>query len=312
MRNLYSVQGADRQRGRSVFAALCLLAGILMSSSGCDRPRSMRTVPAAAPAGAPASHTVLFVHGMFMTPAAWEPWERLFRERGYKTLAPAWPLHDGSLAAQREPAASAPLGALTLDQILASYRTVIAALPEKPILIGHSMGGLIVQLLLAEGLGTAAIAIDSAPPKGLISLKWSFLKCNWPVLSPTADMAVPITMSFEQFQYAFTNGMGEAEQRTAYEKYIVPESRRVGKGPTTDVAAIDFSKPRPPLLLIAGDSDHIIPASLNFSNFHLYDKTPAITEYHEFPGRNHWLIADSGWQEIASYAIDWLHQNGQP
>ena len=167
-------------------------------------------------------------------------------------------------------------------------------------------------LLMAEELGVAGIAIDSAPPKGLISLKWSFLKSNWPVLSPTADIAVPITMSFEQFQYAFTNGMGEAEQRAAYDKYIVPESRRVGKGPTTDVAAIDFSRPRPPLLLIAGDSDHIIPASLNFSNFHLYDKTPALTEYREFAGRNHWLIADSGWQEIATYVLDWLHANGQP
>lgn len=286
-------------------------AAVLSLAIGCAQPMNLRTQPTPTPAKPPASHTVVFIHGMYMTPQCWADWERLFQERGYQTLAPAWPGHDAAVATQRQASVSAERGALTLDQILTSYRTILAGLPEKPILIGHSMGGLVVQLLLAEGLGVAGIAIDSAPPQGLISTKFSFVRSNWPVISPTAKIAVPITLTFAQFQYAFMNGMPEAEQRVAFEKHIVPESRRVGKGPTTAVAKIDFTKARPPLLLIAGSSDHIIPASLNRSNFHRYDRTPAVTDFHEFAGRTHWLIADSGWPEIANYTLDWVHSTLQ-
>lgn len=305
-------QGAGRHGGRSGSFRLSLLIGLVILAVGCQRPSGLRNAPSSAPSGPATSHTVVFIHGMFMTPASWQPWERLFRERGYKTLAPAWPLHDEPLAAQRDPARSGPRGLLRLDEVLDSYRAVLRTLPEKPILIGHSMGGLIVQLLLAEGLGVAGVAIDSAPPKGLISFRWSFLKSNWPVLDPLADLKVPITMSFEQFQYAFTNGMSEVEQRAAFDQYIVPESRYIGSGPTTEVARIDYTRARPPLLIVAGENDHIIPASLNLNNFHLYDNTPAVTEYREFPGRNHWLIADSGWQEVAGYILSWLQKSGQP
>ena len=282
-------------------------AAVLSLAVGCSQPMNLRIAPTPAPAKPPASHTVVFIHGMYMTPLCWADWERLFQERGYKTLAPAWPGHDAPVASQRQAHPSAERGALTLEQVLASYRTLLAGLPEKPILVGHSMGGLIVQLLLSEGLGVAGIAIDSAPPKGLISPKFSFLKSNWPVISPSAKIEVPIELSFAQFQYAFMAGLPESDQRAAYEKYVVPESRRVGKGPTTAVATIDFSKARPPLLLVAGSEDHIIPASLNRDNFHRYDKTPAVTDFREFAGRNHWIIAESGWQEVANYTLDWLH-----
>jgi pimeloyl-ACP methyl ester carboxylesterase len=285
---------------------------MLSLGSGCSHPMSLRSDPsAAAPKGA-ASHTVVFIHGMFVTPQCWADWEKLFQQRGFQTVAPPWPEHEAPVAAQQKAHPSARLGALTLDQILAQYRKVIAGLPEKPILIGHSMGGLVVQLLLAEGLGVAAVAIDSAPPKGLISLKYSFLKSNWPAISPSAKIEVPISLTFDQFTYAFMNGLPEPERRAAYDSQVVPESRRVGKGPTTDVAKLDFSKPRPPLLIVAGSDDHIIPASLNHDNFKRYAKTPAVTEYREFTGRNHWIIAEAGWQEVADFVLQWLGSNLQP
>ncbi len=276
--------------------------------SACARPQIMQSprTPAAAPI-AP-SHTVVFVHGMFVTPACWEEWEKYFQARGYKTLAPAWPEHDLPETA-RQAARDGKLGALTLEQVLQRYRDVIRGLGEKPILVGHSMGGLVVQLLLQEGLGAAGVAIDSAPPKGVISLKYSFLKANWPVISPSAKIDQPIEMSFPAFQYAFVNGMPLPEQRAAYERHVVPESRRVGKAPTTPVGAIDFSRPRPPLLLIAGGDDHIIPPGLNRSNYARYRKAPAITDFREFPGRNHWIIAQAGWQEVAGYVLDWIKNN---
>ena len=149
--------------------------------------------------------TVVFIHGMFMTPRCWDAWKQRFEQQGFKVLAPAWPLHDGEPAALRARHPDAALGRLTLAEVVDSYAKLIATLDEKPILIGHSMGGLVVQLLLQRGLAAAAVAIDSAPPKGVLSLKWSFLKSNWPVVSPFAKKDQPFLPSVEQFRYAFAH-----------------------------------------------------------------------------------------------------------
>ncbi len=143
----------------------------------------------------------------------------------------------------------------------------------------------------------------------MISLKWSFLKSNWGAISPTANIDEPIAMSLEDFQYAFASGLPAEFQRASYERYVVPESRRVGKGPTTDTAAIDFKRPRPPLLLIAGTEDHIIPASLNRDNFYAYRLTPAVTDFREFSDRTHLSIAQDGWREVADYVLAWIQKN---
>ncbi|HND08780.1 MAG TPA: alpha/beta hydrolase [Pseudomonadota bacterium] len=255
------------------------------------------------------SKTVVFVHGMFMTPLAWEKWEAHFAAKGYKTLAPAWPLHDLPIEDQRKNHPNPKLGELTLDTVLSHYRQVLKGLDEKPILVGHSMGGLIVQILLAEGLGAAGIAIDSAPPKGVISLKYSFLKSNWPVISPSAKVSEPFFPTQQNFDYSFSNCIPAAEQKSAYERFAVPESRRVGKAPTEDVAKINFQTARPPLLLIAGSLDHIIPASLNRSNYDKYDRSPSITDFREFEGRCHFIIGQTGWEEVADYVLDWIAKN---
>jgi pimeloyl-ACP methyl ester carboxylesterase len=257
----------------------------------------------------PKTHTVLFIHGMYMTPACWAPWEKYFQDKGYRTLAPAWPEHDAPVEVQRKAHPNPHLAALRLDDVVAHYEKLIRGLDEPPILIGHSMGGLVVQLLLARGLGAAGIVIDSAPPKGVISLKYSFLKSNWPVISPSAKLDEPIWMSPEAFAYAFVHTLPAAEQRSAYDQHVVPESRRVGKGPTTEAARIDYKKPRAPLLFIAGSQDRIIPASLNRKNYDKYRGAPAVTDFREFSGRTHFIIGQAGWEEIADAVLGWIAQN---
>jgi alpha-beta hydrolase superfamily lysophospholipase len=251
----------------------------------------------------------MFVHGMYVTPTCWKEWEALFQARGYKTLAPAWPEHDPPAAAQREKHPNARLAALTLADLVEHHRGVLRSHSsnggEKPILIGHSMGGLIVQLLLQEGLGTLGIAIDSAPPKGVLSLAWSFLKSNWPALDPFASDDKPILLDEKAFSYAFTNTLSPEAQKRAFVEESVPESRRVGKGPTTPAAKIDFAKPRPPLLLIAGEKDHILPAALIKKIASSY-RPPSVTELKEFAGRDHYIIASPGWQEVADFVLGWI------
>lgn len=292
--------------GRSA-QTLSVVAALWVSA--CTQPLVIRSERGATVQQVLPSKTVVFVHGMFMTPLCWEKWEPYFQAKGYKTLAPAWPEHEAAIEEQRKSHPNAKLAALTLDAVLAHYRTVLKGLEEKPILVGHSMGGLIVQLLLAEGLGVAGIAIDSAPPEGVISLKYSFLKSNWPAISPSAKINVPINLSRKDFDYSFANCTPDAEQAATFARYAVPESRRVGKGPTTPVAKINYSVARPPLLMIAGSLDHIIPASLNRSNYAKYEQSPSITDFREFEGRCHAIILQPGWEEVADYVHDWIVKN---
>lgn len=257
----------------------------------------------------PKSKTIVFIHGMFMTPKAWDKWQTYFQEQGYTTIAPAWPLHDTPLVQQRTAKAQEILGKLTLDEVIESYRKEIKNLPEKPIVIGHSMGGLVAQKLLSEGLASKAVAIDSAPPSGLIVTKWSFIKSNWSVINPFISAKQAYYPSLKDFQYAFANCVSDAESEAMYNDYIVPESRLVGRGTSSKIAKIDFSKPHAPLLMIAGEKDHIIPAALNRKNFNKYSDTSSVRIFKQFDGQCHALIVDKKWKDVASYIGTWLDKH---
>ncbi|MGB8215089.1 MAG: alpha/beta hydrolase [Anaerolineales bacterium] len=250
--------------------------------------------------------TVVFIHGMYMTPLCWEGWVERFRSKGYRCVTPAWPGRDQPVETLRKNQPDMQLGELTLAGILEHLAGAIKGLDEKPALIGHSMGGLAVQILLQQGLAVAGIAIDPAPPMGVFTAEWPFLKANWGHVNPLVPQNQPVEMSFERFQYAFANGMPLAEQQAAYEKYVVPESRRVPRQSLTSIARIDFKKPHAPLLLIAGSIDHLIPASLVRNNFNKYKNSSSVTDYREFSGRNHFLIGQEKWEEVADACLEWL------
>jgi pimeloyl-ACP methyl ester carboxylesterase len=173
------------------------------------------------------------------------------------------------------------------------------------------MGGLVVQILLARGLGAGPSPPLRPPPRGVAAPSWSFLRSNWGVISPFVSADEPILLSLEEFAYAFVHTLPPDEQRAIYEAHLVPESRRVGRGPLTDDAIVDFDKPRAPLLLIAGAEDHIIPAALNRANLKKYAHSPAVTELKEFPGRTHYILGQQGWEEVADHALTWAREHAR-
>ena len=248
----------------------------------------------------------MFIHGMYMTPLCWEYWVAYFEGKGYTCFAPAWPGRDQPIDKLRKNHPDPQLGKLTLSAVVDSIAGNIEKLAEKPILIGHSMGGLVVQLLLQRDLAAAGVAIDSAPPAGVFTVSWPFLKSNWPHINPFTSQDMPIQMTFERFQYTFVNTMALAEQQAAFERYVVPESRRVPRQSLT--ARIDFAMQHPPLLLVAGSADHLIPASLNKINFGRYlHHSASLTDFKEFPGRAHFIVGQAGWEEVAGYTLAWLN-----
>jgi pimeloyl-ACP methyl ester carboxylesterase len=250
------------------------------------------------------SKTIVFIHGLFQNPASWTEWKHYFESAGYTCHTPAYPYHAGEPAALRK-SPDPELGRLTFGDVISSMTAYIEKLPEQPILIGHSMGGLAVQKLIALQKGVAGICIDSAPPKGVISFAWSFLKANIPTLNPLKGNTVCLP-EVAWFHYAFCNTMTLEQTQTAYDLFVVPESRNIPRSSTGKDGSIDFRKPHHPLLFIAGEKDHIIPSSLNRKNFSAYLDRNSKRDFVEFTGRTHYICGQPGWQEVADHILSWI------
>lgn len=247
---------------------------------------------------------IVFIHGMFMNPKSWQKWMDYFAVRGFQCHSPAWPCHQGEPAELRQ-SPPAGLGSLTLTEVLDHHRRFLAELGGKPVLIGHSVGGLITQKLINEDRAMAGVAINSAPPAGIFLPKWSFFKANLPVVNPFAGDQ-PFQFSLEQFQYAFCNTMSLDETRQVYESLVVPESRNVARAVAGPEARIDFAKAHPPILLIGGEKDHIVPWRLNHKNYKAYLHPSSQRTFKLFPGRSHYICGQTDWQEIAEFVYQWL------
>jgi pimeloyl-ACP methyl ester carboxylesterase len=248
--------------------------------------------------------TVVFIHGLFMNPVSWSPWLSYFNAKGYVCHAPAYPFHEGEPSGLRQYNPEG-LGTLTLAQVVAHITSYIDSLPEKPILIGHSMGGLIVQKLINANKGVAGVCINSAPPKGILSFQWSFLKSNIITINPLKGNSIFLP-SVKWFQYAFCNTMTLEQTAIEFEKYVVPESRNIPRSSTGKEGFVDMNQPHNPLLFIAGEDDHIIPPDLNIKNFESYADTNSRKDFKLFPGRTHYICGQENWEEVALYIENWI------
>ena len=259
--------------------------------------------------------TVLFIHGAFMSAESWRPWMQHFESRGYKTVAPAWPFLDHSVdELQRAP--DRRFGRLGIREIVDNYASIIRELESPPILVGHSFGGLFVQMLLDRGICAAGVAIDPAPPKGVLPGK-DAVRASLPVLLGWESWQRVRRMSFKSFQWGWVHTLSEPEQRAAYDQQVIPTSGRLFLqallAPLTNDTRVNYrNNLRGPLLIIAGELDRTVEASMNLANFRKYARSNAVTDYRAFPGRTHWIVGQPGWEEVADYALDWLAKQVRP
>ncbi|KIC94888.1 alpha/beta hydrolase [Flavihumibacter solisilvae] len=252
-------------------------------------------------------HPVLFVTGAFVSNSCWDEWNTYFQSKGYTTIAPAWPFKEGSPESLRNKQPhDIELATLTLKEVIDHYASYANKFTEKPIIIGHSLGGMMTQVLVNRGYAAAGVAIHSIPTLGVFPYEFSFLKAGWKSLGVFTSLKKTYLMSFKDWQYAFVNGMPLDEQYDAYEKYTIPESKTVARGGLTSAASVDYDKPHVPLLFTSGSEDTITPVHLNVRNFNRYKKNGSVLEYKEFPGRNHFVLGQSTWKEDADYILDWL------
>lgn len=223
-------------------------------------------------------------------------------------LEPAWPGLEGPLATLQRGVPAAMAG-LSIKDLVDHYARTIQGLPEAPILVGHSFGGLIVQLLADRGLGRAAVAIDPAPPRGVFPPP-SACKAALPVLLTWAGWNRVHTMDFQGFCGTFANTLLPAAQREAYDSFVVQAPGRIYFQAAFGIGnGFDFGNTkRPPLLLIAGEEDRTAPASMVRANARRHGKSPVRVDYREFAGRSHWLVREPGWEDVATAALDWAEQ----
>jgi pimeloyl-ACP methyl ester carboxylesterase len=291
----------DAPRKTAFLILLLLLIQSVFSLSSFGQENSLNKVQ---------SKTIVFITGAFVSNSGWEEWQKYFESKGYKTLAPAWPFKDGTAAdlRARQPYDTA-LARLTMKEVVEYYADIIKKCPEKPIVIGHSFGGLITQIMVNRGIVEAGIAIHPAPTKGVLPYEIGFLRGGGKSLGLFTSKKKTYLMSFKKWQYAFTNEMSLTDQHASYDANTIPESKTVARGGLSNVAKVDYKKPHPPLLITSGDIDHIIPAHLNKRNFKKYKPSGSILDYKEFTGRNHYVLGLPTWKEDADYIIGWINKN---
>jgi pimeloyl-ACP methyl ester carboxylesterase len=169
-----------------------------------------------------AAETIVLIHGFWVTPRSWEHWVARFEGRGQRVLAPAYPGFEVEVESLN--ADPTPIEQVTVPAIIDHLESIVKALDSPPILIGHSAGGVFTQILLDHGYGAAGVAMNSAPTEGVKRVPLSQIRASFPVLKNPANRHKAVGLTFEQWNYTFTNGFPEDEARRLYQRYHIPAS----------------------------------------------------------------------------------------
>ncbi len=257
---------------------------------------------------------VVFIHGLWLIPSSWDNWVDFFEQNGYAGVTPDWPDDPETVAEAR--ANPDVFAGKKLEQIAKHTEEVIAALDKKPVVMGHSTGGLLTFMIAGRGIAAASVPIDPGPFRGVLPLPLSALKSAWPVLGNPLNRGKAITLTQEQFNYGWANNLDDDEAKRLYETYHVAapgvalmQMANANLNPFTEARADSKNPERGPMLVISGEKDHTVPPAIANAAYKRQKRNPGVTEFATIPNRGHSLTIDSGWQEVAQTALDFLKKN---
>ncbi len=255
----------------------------------------------------------VFIHGLWLLASSWDRWKVLFEDSGFAPIAPQWPDDPESVAeANANPGAFAHK---SVGEIADHMQEVIEKLGQKPVVIGHSFGGLLTQIVAGRGLSRASVAIDPGPFRGVLPLPFSALKAASPVIANPRNRGRAVSLTLGQFRFAFANAVSESEAKELYESYAVPgsgvplfQAAFANINPWTEAKVNRRTPDRGPLLIIDGERDNTLPLSMAKAAYRLQKKNSGVTEFATIPNRGHSLVIDSGWREVADTALTFVRR----
>lgn len=256
---------------------------------------------------------VVFIHGLWLLASSWSNWAGLFEQAGYAPVAVDWP--DDPATVEEARANPDAFAKKTVGQVADHVAEVIAALNQKPAVIGHSTGGLLTHMIAGRRLSAASVAVDPGPFRGVLPLPISALRSALPVLRNPLNRGRAITLTLDQFKYGWANALGDEEAKRLYETYHVAapgialsQMANANLNPWTEAKADTGNPERGPLLVISGEVDHTVPWAIANASFKKQSRNEAVTEIVEIPNRGHSLTIDSGWREVAEKALDFVRR----
>lgn len=249
------------------------------------------------------SKTIVLLHGMFVNNSSWSEWEAYFLQRGFAVYAPPNPGHEGDPYRLRKNLHHELVSTGFIDVVNKMAR-FIDRLPEKPLVIGHSMAGLAVQKLLELDKVDAAVSINGAPPKNVFP-PFSTVKIVWPAVNFFTLRGYYLGTR-DWYNRAFFNTLSKQEQEKAYDLIAVPESRKTGRQTLLkSFSNVDFKKPHQPILLIGGGKDAIFPPELTKKIARKYQDPESKVDVKIFEDKSHYICGEKGWEEVADYILNW-------
>lgn len=250
------------------------------------------------------SKTIVLIHGLFVNNTSWAAWKTYFETQGYTVHTPANPGHEGNPADLRKNIQPG-LTKVGFEDVVMNIVKLIDTLPEKPIVIGHSLAGLVVQKLIELDKAVAGVSIDGAPPKNVLA-PWQTIKMVLPVVNPFKT-GTPYMGTKEWYHRAFFNNYTKSESDVFYHEIAVPESRKIAwDSLLKPFAKIDFKKAHNPLLFIGGENDTIFPATFTKKIAGSYKDPNSQVDFKSFAGRSHFIAGEKGWEEVAEYVLNWI------
>ncbi|MFL5561374.1 MAG: alpha/beta hydrolase [Gemmatimonadaceae bacterium] len=264
-------------------------------------------------ANATGQQPVMFVHGLWLLASSWDRWAAVFEEAGYVTLTPGWPDDPETVVSAK--AHPEVFAGKSMAQVADRLEGIARQLARKPVIIGHSFGGMLAQLLAGRGCAAATVAVDPAPFRGVLPLPLSALRAAWPVLGNPANRNRAVSLTFEQFRFAFANAVSEVEARTLYDNFAVPAPGRplfqaafANLNPWSELRVDTRNEDRGPLLVMSGEKDNTVPRAIANASFRKQRRNAGVTEFVEMPGRGHALTIDSGWRAVANTTLAFVQR----
>ena len=264
-------------------------------------------------ANASTATPVVFVHGLWLLPSSWDRWVAFFEEAGYVALTPGWPDDPQTVAeAKANPEVFAGKG---IGEIADYEESIIRRLDRKPVVIGHSFGALLTEILAGRGVAACSVAISPAPFRGVLPLPISALRSASVGIKNPANWNRAVPLTYEQFRYSFANAVGEDEAKELYLGYSVPgpaeplfQAAVANLNPWSEARVDTKNTDRGPMLIISADSDHTVPWAIANASYKKEKRNENVTEIVKMQGRGHSLTIDEGWREVAETALEFVRR----